>query len=60
MKKKREIDVKDLIDFFVSVCVSFSIDLTPAQVADVVSTIYSCFDDDMMFDSWFRGIDVMN
>lgn len=55
-----EIQRKELRQFLVSWLVNDKIDLDIKKIIHLLDLVDECYEDKQMFDSWFRGYDVMN
>ena len=51
---------EDLLYFLSAWFKSNNVDLPIDKTINLTSVVMKCFDNDMMFDSWFLGMDVMN
>lgn len=55
-----EISRKEMRNFLVSWLCSNKIDIDLKEIIKLLNLVDDCYEDKMMFDSWFRGINVMD
>ena len=55
-----EITKDDLLHFLMCWLRDYKVDLNVEQIFELSNLVNKCFDDKMMFDSWFRGFNVMD
>lgn len=55
-----EISRKELRNFLVSWLTTDKVDIDLKEIIHLLDLVDECYENKMMFDSWFRGINVMD